>query len=1200
MASDLKRRLEEAASPEPRNSSAAAAGGGCWRAGWRWVPRANRAAAHPTDFALVELPSGAAPAVFEAVLRRRLGGALRDVHPDRRLSGRLKGVEAEGGGGAEGVPAGAADAAQRQQSQPQGQEQQQQQEQQDEWQQQQQEEEQQQQQEQQQEQRPSRWQQWRRRLFGGPPPAPALGGAGGAPRRGGVLSVSKGPGRLQTRPTLGLDPSDPTQREGGGGELRRRRRARALRAGGGVAAMLGAEELWALGYTGGGIKVGVFDTGIRQDHPHLRRIRDRTNWTHQDSLADGLGHGTFVAGVIGGADAACPGLAPDIELHTFKVFTDDQVSYTSWFLDAFNYAMEGGVHVINLSIGGPDYLDAPFVDKAKEVTASGILMVSAIGNDGPLYGTLNNPADQSDVIGVGGISNGGSIASFSSRGMTTHELPVGTGRVKPDVMAYAKDVSGSKMQGGCRQLSGTSVASPVVAGCVALLASTVPPATRWPRLNPASMKQALVEGADRLPNLNIFEQGAGRVNLQGSMAVLERYAPRASLVPPRLDFTDCPYMWPHCKQPVYAFGLPLAFNATVLNGMDASGAFAGAPEFEPADEGGKLLEVSFTHSDVLWPWSGFLGVFVEVSPAAWNFSGVASGDVVFTIESPAPWGGGAPRRSTVRVPLRVQIVPTPPRGKRVLWDQFHSVRYPPGYIPRDNLDIKSDILDWHGDHLFTNYHELYDDLVKAGYFVEVLSTPVDCVDLRNYGAYLVVDSEEEWYPGEVAAVEAAVKEGGLQLIVFAEWYHAESLAVMKFFDDNTRSWWTPATGGANVPALNELLAPHGVALGDAIVQGAATIAGLSATVSYGTSIARFPAGGALHTASLTDVATRDPDAQEPAGKRDLVKGQHAVLGVTRSAAGGVAVFGDSNCLDSSHRVSNCHPLLLALLEELAGGGDRGLTAALAVQEAPYSAPQFPDLPHRREGVDFAQYSFVLSNPPRCYAAAPRGARGCGGAAGRGALARAPPPAAAPAAGACPARRAELEGLTWLEPGKQPKPYSGGGTESGDPREAGRGGGAAGARAGAGPPAPGGGGAPEEAPRRETAAHAPSGAAAGGAGAEAGGESEAAQPPPAGAGGGGDGGWPAAPTPLPWRPPHGDGHQHGAGAGGGGAPSAGGPLLQSAPAAAAAICGAGLLALAAVWRRRRGGGGGGPPGAGGRARYSALRRGAGAPPPGEFL
>ena len=60
-----------------------------------------------------------------------------------------------------------------------------------------------------------------------------------------------------------------------------------------------------------------------------------------------------------------------------------------------------------------------------EMTANNIIMVSAIGNDGPLYGTLNNPADQSDVIGVGGIDYSDHIASFSSRGMSTWEIPHG-------------------------------------------------------------------------------------------------------------------------------------------------------------------------------------------------------------------------------------------------------------------------------------------------------------------------------------------------------------------------------------------------------------------------------------------------------------------------------------------------------------------------------------------------------------------------------------------------------------------------------------------------------------------------------------------------------------------------------------------------------------------------------------------------------
>ena len=65
-----------------------------------------------------------------------------------------------------------------------------------------------------------------------------------------------------------------------------------------------------------------------------------------------------------------------------------------------------------------------------EITANGIIMVSAIGNDGPLYGTLNNPADQNDVLGVGGIDYADKIASFSSRGMSTWELPRGYGRSK--------------------------------------------------------------------------------------------------------------------------------------------------------------------------------------------------------------------------------------------------------------------------------------------------------------------------------------------------------------------------------------------------------------------------------------------------------------------------------------------------------------------------------------------------------------------------------------------------------------------------------------------------------------------------------------------------------------------------------------------------------------------------------------------------
>ena len=56
--------------------------------------------------------------------------------------------------------------------------------------------------------------------------------------------------------------------------------------------------------------------------------------------------------MIASQDKQCPGFAPDVDIHTFRVFTNDQVSYTSWFLDAFNYAIATEMNILNLSIGG--------------------------------------------------------------------------------------------------------------------------------------------------------------------------------------------------------------------------------------------------------------------------------------------------------------------------------------------------------------------------------------------------------------------------------------------------------------------------------------------------------------------------------------------------------------------------------------------------------------------------------------------------------------------------------------------------------------------------------------------------------------------------------------------------------------------------------------------------------------------------------
>ena len=63
-----------------------------------------------------------------------------------------------------------------------------------------------------------------------------------------------------------------------------------------------------------GIKVAVFDTGVKKNHPHFKKVKERSNWTDEPGLGDGVGHGTFVAGVIA-SFKDCLGFAPDAELY---------------------------------------------------------------------------------------------------------------------------------------------------------------------------------------------------------------------------------------------------------------------------------------------------------------------------------------------------------------------------------------------------------------------------------------------------------------------------------------------------------------------------------------------------------------------------------------------------------------------------------------------------------------------------------------------------------------------------------------------------------------------------------------------------------------------------------------------------------------------------------------------------------------------
>ena len=469
------------------------------------------------------------------------------------------------------------------------------------------------------------------------------------------------------------------------------------------AARCGAPSLCA--DAGARVTVAVLDSGADRTHPALSIavvgygdfVGDRDGDPRSPTGGDSLGHGTFVASVVAGRPGASGcggGVAPLASLLTLRVFDDEQASRTTSMLAAFDAARAGGASVLLLSVGGPDSLDAPFTDAVIDTVARGVVVVSAVGNDGPAWGTVASPADLPWVVGVGGLGSargrpGLSVAAFSSRG------PVGgsmgevdaSGNVFPtaavDVVAPAEDIAGAALGSGCRVMSGTSAAAPLVAGAVAVLlsdaasrlAGTHPGLLRSAE-SPAGVRQALHAGAIRLTGPSLFEQGAGVLSVEGSLVAAAAHPPLGTVTsfPSALPFSygDCTYGAPLCDQPLWwgSGAVPVGLNLTLLNSVGVAGAVVGvagsdaahgspldplafgftpetaavlAPSWAPDNSHGALLDISLTTQRRLWPWGGWLavGLVVGRDPASGRKGGggsswdqhtnVGTGEVVFWV-----------------------------------------------------------------------------------------------------------------------------------------------------------------------------------------------------------------------------------------------------------------------------------------------------------------------------------------------------------------------------------------------------------------------------------------------------------------------------------------------------------------------------------------------------------------------------------------
>ncbi len=283
---------------------------------------------------------------------------------------------------------------------------------------------------------------------------------------------------------------------------------------------IGAPTAWAAGYDGKGVRVAVLDTGIDATHPDLKdRIDAEKNFTGSgaaDDVVDRAGHGTHVASTVAGSGAESggkyKGVAPGARLLVGKVLGDEGKGDESGIIAGMQWAVAEGAKVVNLSLGAED---TPGIDPLEQAVNdlsadSGTLFVVAAGNEGPGASTLGSPGTAEAALTVGAVDRQDAMADFSSRG------PTADGALKPDITAPGVEIVAAKAAEGWMgdpaadgyvSMSGTSMATPHVAGAAAILAQEHPDWTG------AQIKAALTASAKPTAGVSSYAQGAGRTDL---------------------------------------------------------------------------------------------------------------------------------------------------------------------------------------------------------------------------------------------------------------------------------------------------------------------------------------------------------------------------------------------------------------------------------------------------------------------------------------------------------------------------------------------------------------------------------------------------------------------------------------------------------------------------------------------------------------
>lgn len=182
--------------------------------------------------------------------------------------------------------------------------------------------------------------------------------------------------------------------------------------------LIEAPAAWALGHRGGGVKVGIFDSGIALDHPDLTVAGGIDLVGDGHGYGDCNGHGTHVAGIVGATDNGnhTVGVAPRAELYSMRLLNCEGSGAFSTMILGLEWAIENGMQVVNMSFGTvlPTVLSEAADAALAEAYARGIVLVGASGNSSTAH--VGYPASHPAVIAVGATDDADMLASFSQYG----------------------------------------------------------------------------------------------------------------------------------------------------------------------------------------------------------------------------------------------------------------------------------------------------------------------------------------------------------------------------------------------------------------------------------------------------------------------------------------------------------------------------------------------------------------------------------------------------------------------------------------------------------------------------------------------------------------------------------------------------------------------------------------------------------------